>query len=434
MESVLDKALKLARECEVYGVSQTDTSMSFEANRLKMVDTRETSGLALRLVRDGRIGFSSTTNLEEEDALVERALEMAPFGAEALLEMPSAVDYPSVDVHDHRLAELGMDDMRHLGQSVIDAVRVEWPQVQCEGRVGRSVTRTELMNSRGCRVSYTKATMSVYLEAVLIQGTDMLYVSESETSCHPIADVKPLADSMLLQLERASRIASVPNRAMPVIFTPRGLAGVLIGPLVSGFSGKTVLKGTSPLVGRLGEHIVDERISLWDDPTQPFIPGSRICDDEGIPSRATPLINKGKAASFLYDLQTAAQAGENSTGSASRSLATLPQPGPGVLLFSPGDTSFEDIVSGLEEALVVERLLGAGQGNILGGGFNANVLLGYYVSKGEIVGRAKDVMVSGNVYDALNRVISVGSESRWLRGFLSAPALLCEGVAVTAKG
>ena len=70
----------------------------------------------------------------------------------------------------------------------------------------------------------------------------------------------------------------------------------------------------------------------------------------------------------------------------------------------------------------------------LGGGFNANVLLGYYISKGEIAGRAKDVMVSGNVYDALNRVISVGSESRWLRGFLSAPALLCEGVAVTAKG
>ena len=434
MESLLGKALKFAGECEVYGVSQTDTSMSFEANRLKMVDTRETSGLALRLVRDGRIGFSSTTNLEEEDALVERALEMAPFGAEALLELPSATDYPSVDVHDPRLAELEPDAMIYLGQSLIDAVRAEWPQVQCEGRVGRSVTSTEIINSRGCHVSYTRATMSVYLEAVLIQGTDMLYVSESDTSCHPISDAKPLADSMLLQLERASRIATVPSRTMPVLFTPRGLAGALIGPLVSGFSGKTVLKGTSPLGGRLGERIVDERISLWDDPTQPFIPGSRVCDDEGMPSRATPLIDRGRATSFLYDLQTAAQVGERSTGSASRSLATLPQPAPGVLSIAPGDTSFDDMVSGLEEALVVERLLGAGQGNILGGGFNANVLLGYYVSNGEIVGRAKDVMVSGNVYDALNGVIGVGSESRWLRGFLSAPALLCEGVAVTAKG
>ena len=433
MEAVLEKAMKSARECEVFGVSQTDVSMSFEANRLKMVDTRETSGLALRLVRDGRLGFSSTTNLAEEDALVERALEMAPFGAEALLELPSASAYPRVDVHDPGLAELGMEEMRHLGQSLIDAVRAEWPQVQCEGRVGRSVTRTELMNSRGCRVSYTKATMSVYLEAVLIQGTDMLYVSESDTSCHPILDAAPLADSMLLQLERASRVATVSSRAMPVLFTPRGVAGALIGPLVSGFSGKTVLKGASPLVGRLGERIADERISLWDDPTQPFVPGSRICDDEGTPSRATPLIDRGRAAGFLYDLQTAAQAGASSTGSASRSLATLPQPSPGVLSVSPGDTTFEEMVAGLEEALVVERLLGAGQGNILGGGFNANVLLGYYVRNGEIVGRAKDAMVSGNVYDALNGVLAIGSESRWLRGFLNAPALLCEGVSVTAK-
>ena len=433
MEAVLDRARKSARECEVFGVTQTDTSMSFEANRLKMVDTREASGLALRLVKDGRIGFSSTTNLAEEDALVVRALEMAPFGAEAVLELPPASEYPQVDVHDPMLAELGMEDMRHLGQSLIDAVRAEWPQAQCEGRVGRSVTRMDLMNSRGCSVSYTKATMSLYLEAILIQGTDMLYVSESDTSCHPITDARPLADSMLLQLERASRVAAVPSRSMPVLFTPRGLAGTLIGPLVSGFSGKTVLKGTSPLVGRRGERIVDERISLWDDPRQTFVPGSRICDDEGMPSQATPLIDKGKAAGFLYDLQTAAQAGASSTGSASRSLATLPQPSPGVLSFSTGDKTFEEMVAGLDEALVVERLLGAGQGNILGGGFNANVLLGYYVRNGEIVGRAKDVMVSGNVYDALNGVLAIGSEGRWLRGFLNAPALLCEGVAVTAK-
>ena len=97
-------------------------------------------------------------------------------------------------------------------------------------------------------------------------------------------------------------------------------------------------------------------------PTQSYVPGSRICDDEGTPSRATPLIDGGRAASLLYDLQTAAQAGAQSTGSASRSLATPPQPAPGVLSFSPGETSFEDMVSGLEEALVVERLLGGGSG------------------------------------------------------------------------
>ena len=63
-----------------------------------------------------------------------------------------------------------MDAMRHLGQGLIDAVRAEWPNVQCEGRVGRSVTRMELLNSRGCRFSYTKTTMSVYLEGCAGSG------------------------------------------------------------------------------------------------------------------------------------------------------------------------------------------------------------------------------------------------------------------------
>ena len=60
------------------------------------------------------------------------------------------------------------------------------------------------------------------------------------------------------------------------------------------------------------------------------------------------------------------------------------------------------------EGLVVERLLGAGQSNILGGDFNANVLLGYKVEGGQIRGRVKDCMVSGNVYQALNRLVGIG--------------------------
>ena len=140
MEAVLDRALRAARECEVYGVTQTDTSMSFEANRLKMVDTRETSGLALRLVKDGRIGFSSTTNLAEEEALVERAHEMAPFGAEALMELPSVTrTIRHVDVYDSRLAELG-----HGG----DEASGSEPDRRSEGGVAPSPVRGQSRQER----------------------------------------------------------------------------------------------------------------------------------------------------------------------------------------------------------------------------------------------------------------------------------------------
>jgi len=77
--------------------------------------------------------------------------------------------------------------------------------------------------------------------------------------------------------------------------------------------------------------------------------------------------------------------------------------------------------------------MGATQGNILGGDFSGNVLLGYKVQNGQIVGRVKNTMVSGNVYEILKEGIVVGSDSRWLGGSMKTPSIYCPSVAVAAK-
>ena len=43
-----------------------------------------------------------------------------------------------------------------------------------------------------------------------------------------------------------------------------------------------IQKGVSPLTGKLGQKIIDERISMYDDPTIDYADGSYICDDEGV--------------------------------------------------------------------------------------------------------------------------------------------------------
>jgi PmbA protein len=59
--------------------------------------------------------------------------------------------------------------------------------------------------------------------------------------------------------------------------------------------------------------------------------------------------------------------------------------------------------------------------------------LGFKVEDGEIVGRVKDVMVSGNVYQALNNIVAMGRESRWIGGTVKCPHVWLEGLAVAAK-
>jgi PmbA protein len=201
---------------------------------------------------------------------------------------------------------------------------------------------------------------------------------------------------------------------------------------MAAFNGKTVLEGASPIGHRLGQPVFDPKLWLWDDPTIAYRPGSRPCDDEGVPSRRTPLVEAGEVANFLYDLQTAALAGQQSTGNGSR-RGGLPTPAPSIFTIAPGDTSFEQMVQDMKEGLVIEWLMGAEQGNILGGDFSGNILLGYKVENGRMVGRVKDTMVSGNVYQLLRGIAAVGSETRWVGSYLQAPYLYCPSLSVASK-
>jgi PmbA protein len=91
------------------------------------------------------------------------------------------------------------------------------------------------------------------------------------------------------------------------------------------------------------------------------------------------------------------------------------------------------MVQDMKEGLVIEQLMGAEQGNILGGDFSGNVLLGYKVENGKIVGRVKDTIVSGNVYQVLKQIIALGRKAKWVGGFLQAPHIYCPSLSVASK-
>ncbi len=433
LEEVLAQATKAAEAAEVFFLSSEETPVSFDANRLKLLQSRQSQGLALRLVKDGRVGFASTTNLDHRDRLVAMALETAQFGAEARFDFPGLAPLTPVEVYDGTVESVSVEEMIHLGQSLIDAARAVEPELLCDAGVSRSQMTLRLLNSAGGQVEYTKSAFSLGLQATLIRGTDMLFVGDWDSSCHPISSGQSVIAETLRQLELARTIAPAPQGEVPVIFTPRGVAGALLMPLGVAFSGRTVLQGASYLGDKLGQRVFDPRLSLWDDPTIAFRPGSRPCDDEGLPSSRLALIEGGVVARFLYDLQTAGQAGVKSTASAHRGLGSLPGPGITTLVVSEGEANFEDMVKDMKRGLVVEGLMGAGQGNVLEGDFSGNVILGYAVENGEIVGRVKDTMVAGNVYRALAELVAVGQPGRWVGGRLYTPAIYCAKLSVASK-
>ncbi len=437
IEEVLRSAQKVAEQAEVFSASARATTIQFEANELKQVHTKESSSTALRIFKGGRIGFATASGAGDVEALLDMAVETSQFGGPASFQFPSQFhgDYTKVNIFDPKVEEVAMERMVEMGKELIAKIRGHTPDILCDVQITKGTSSVSLINSQGGEGVYDKSFLSLSLEGILVRDTDMLWVEDSQSSCRSdLVRVDELADRVIWQLEMAKKKATVVTKLLPIIFTPHGVASALLSPLVLAFNGKTVFEGASPLKDKLGKQVFDKKLSLWDDATVAYGVGSYPFDDEGVPGQRLPLVTNGVVTSFLYDLQTSALAGTHSTGNGRRVGGGLPSPATSSLVVGKGELSFQAMVKDMKEGLVVEEVIGAEQGNTLGGDFGGNVLLGYRVENGEIVGRVKDTMIAGNVYQVLGELPGIGEEARWVGGTLQTPPLYCSGISVTTKG
>ena len=434
---LLDKASAAHGAAEVFGVTSERRHVEFEANRAKNIGQSQADGVALRIInRAGRIGFSSTSDADKIDDLVDRVGALADYGAEANFGFPSASAYADVTCHDDNAQDVTDDEMLNLGQSAVDAILSEFPEALCSVDVNKRSHEQRLLNSTGVDAGYRSTNCGFFMAVELIRGTDMLSVWDGMVSVHPMDEegVNRIVGKILQRLHNSENIVDAPSgKDVPVVFSPVGFVGTFLRPLLSGFNGKNVATGSSPLIDRWGEKMLDERISISDDPQHPLTPQSHAMDDEGIPSRRMDFVRKGVIGEPYFDLQTAGEIGTESTGCGLRGVSTTPSPSTSYITMAGGDVPAASMFEGISEGVLVEQLLGAGQGNELGGDFRANLSLGFLIEKGEIVGRVKDTMISGNVYQVLNQIEAISSEPEPVYGSRVVPWFRTRGVEVATS-
>jgi PmbA protein len=443
---VIDRLLDAARSrggADVLWRREERTAVAFEAGRLKTAGVTAESGINLRLVAGGRVGVAGTTAATPDvAALVDRARASAELGEQLDLAFPPQSAVPQVATCFDRAANASLEQLVEMGRRLVERLSRDGCQVNVA--VEREVAETAVGNTAGTRGGYQATGVAVTADLLRIAGDDVLMVYDQYAAADlpADADLDALALSIETRLEPALRVVQPPEGVLPVVFTPAGLAAVLL-PLEHALSGKTVLQGTSPLAGKMGEEAFDPRLSLSDDALVPGRPRSRPLDDECVTSRTTGLVERGVVRRFVYDLETAARARTQSTGHGRRGIFGKPRIGYTNLIVG----SVRDgvgarhavplqlgggLLDGIDDGLLVDDLIGVGQGNVIGGAFSHPVALAYRVRRGEIAGRVKDAAVAGNAYDLLNRIGGFGTDARWL-GSRWSPSLLLEGVSVARR-
>jgi len=430
IERILEMACRSAEAAEVILCESETRSAEFEGNRLKCITANSVRGVGLRVIRDGRLGFSSTTDLSRPELLVANALESAGYGRVARFSFPASVTPASVKVFDDRAADFAIEEGVRRTADAIAMVLSAFPRANCEGRVSRLIGRERIINSAGLDAAFDHTSFECDLASLLVRDGSLLWAGDSDSSCALLDVWQQHADKIIADTRAAEKEIVPASGTYRVIFTPNAIDSLLTS-FEQGVNGKLVQKQISPLTDKLGRQIVDNRITLTDDGTIDYAMGSCPIDDEGLAVQKNVLIENGVLKRFLFDLQTAGMMDAEPTASGMRNFASQPSPSITNLVIESGDTPFERMLAETRRGLLVDELLGAGQSNTLAGEFSANVNLGYLIADGEIVGRVKDTMLAGNIFEAFNNIAAIG-DRQLLKGSLLAPHLCLDALDVSS--
>jgi PmbA protein len=424
-EQLLDLSAKAGADAaEVYQANSLSRPVFFEANRLKQLETAQSEGIALRLWKDGKPGLAVAYGAVEPAILIAKTIELSQLNEPETPELNQADRniYPDLG---HTIPTT---DLLEMGKYAIELVRTEFPDVLCSSQWDCDIETTRLVNSLGLDCSYTDTTLSGYLAAEWIRGDDFLSVGDGQTERGHLDPAK-IAQSVIKRLQWAKKNVKPPTGKVPVLFTAKA-ADMLWETVQAALNSKQVLEGASPWSDRLGQKVISPMLTLLQEPT--VGPFSCPFDDEGTPTRTLTLIQDGELKLFYADRTIGQILGSGSTGNGFRSgLGSYPTPGLVNLTVSPGTMDFAQLVKQMDSGIIIDQILGSGAG--MSGDFSINVELGYRVKNGEILGRIKDTMVSGNVYTALKQIIALGADIDW-NGPCYTPSLIVEGLSVTGRG
>lgn len=433
---LVDQALP-GEELEIACSEGSSTSIRVYDGEVESFTSAQSQGVGVRVIVDGRQGFASAGSLDPDivaATLTEardnaRFSEADEFAGVAAADGVEAVD---IDLWSDDVLAMATDAKVELALQLERTVRGADPRITGvrTASFGDSSGAFALASTSGVRAASRSTSASIGVQA-LADDTDgrtqtgSAYDAARSPRSLDLDDVAARAVDQAVDLLGASKPASA---TVDLVLTPR-LAATVFGLISGTLTGDRILKKRSPFVGRLGETVGSELISLFDDPTDPDSLGADSHDGEGLACRPNQLITDGVLDGFLYDAYNGRKAGTGSTGSAVRGTRGLPSPGVQALHIAAGDGgSVDDLIASVDHGVLVFSLAGLHSGvNPVSGDFSVG-LEGRMIRNGALAEPVAECTLGSTLQRLLLDVTAVGSEIDHLPSGVSAPGVVISGV------
>lgn len=394
-------------------------------------------GIIVRVVLGKKLGFMRADILEakEIEKVVKQAVKIAKVNPENkdFKTLPEPEKWqPLPDAFDEETANCSPDFRAEKVKEAIETAHSKSPIVKAvAGSLLTGSYSFAVTNSLGVS-AWAKMSMSSMNITVISEKAGSEGFGYAEKSSRYVKDIDPV------KLANQASEKSV-NSVNPIQLSP-GEYEVVLSPLAVsswfsylnyiGFSATAYQRGESFVKYNLNKQVFDEKLSAKDDATDPRTMFKLPTDEEGVPKKMVPLIEKGVVSekSIFYDNSTANRENRKSTGHAlPLGLVKMVQiiPFPLNVIVYPGDATTEEIVEETKRGIFVTR-------------FHYNnpveptkaILTGltrdgtFLIEKGEITKPIKNMRYTDSLLSALRQIPMIGKELETAEeGLITVPAM-----------
>jgi len=354
LERIAERVLKLsdADETEVDVSAGVDALTRFANNTIHQNVAEQTLSISVRADVDGRTARASTnkTNDESLRRVVASAISLArnePKNPD-LLPMLGEQKYQKVSRYFSATAKTTPEDRAKAVARVCKMA--EKHKQTTAGIFASGGSHSVMANSKGLFASYeqTRAEFSV----TVFEENSSGWAKANSPDIRKL-DPEELAESASQKAAQSREPREIEPGRYTTILSPAAVLD-LVGFLFYDFAGTAVLDKRSCFTGRIGEKVLGENITLWDDAYHPLQTGHPY-DGEGLPRQKVLLVDRGVVKNLVYARSTAKKMKAKPTGHGF-SLPNEYGEAPMNLVFAGGDKSTDEMIRTTERGVLVTRL------------------------------------------------------------------------------
>ena len=447
-EDLPDLAQSAIRQATTLGATDAECTISegdeFSAGvrmgELETLKQAGSRGAGLRVLIGKRMGASYTSDLSPEGIakMVQSAVNLAGLTTEdPHAGLPETHELGSIagdlKLFSDRTAELPTEERISIARRAEAAALAADPRITNSegGSFDSNVGGRVFANSRGFLGSYRSSYCSVSAVPVASENGHMerdywFTIARDYTT---LEDPESVGRTAAARAVRRLGAVKVETQRVPIIFEPT-VARSLLGNIFDAIDGRSIYRNASFLAGKLGEKVASESITIIDDGTIPGLFGTQPFDDEGVPTRRTPIIENGILKNYLLNTYSARKLGMKTTGNASRGITGNAGIGHGNFFLQAGTRSPEEILRTVKNGFYVTELIGSAVNTVTGDYSRGAV--GLWIRDGELAFPVSEVTIAGTLQEMLNGVAEIGNDLEF-RGSVSAPTLMLGEMTVAGR-